>query len=97
MITMGGKKRKKKFQDSWFLMKEVFWFTLKVHGAEVCLLLVGFHQKKCKITRVNLMHMFDKELTPSRPCDEPGMPQLGPYGTRRESTHIPFLSLVVLF
>lgn len=70
---------------------------LKVHGAEVCLLLVGFHQKKCKITRVNLMHMFDKELTPSRPCDEPGMPQLGPYGTRRESTHIPFLSLVVLF
>lgn len=25
------------------------------------------------------MHMFDQELTPSRPCDEPGMLQLYPY------------------
>lgn len=92
---MGGKKKKgKKFKTADSSWKK--YFDSLVHGAEVCLLLVGFHQKKCKITRVNLMHMFDKELTPSRPCDEPGMPQLGPYGTRRESTHIPFLSLVVL-
>jgi len=38
----------------------------------VRLLLVGFHQKKCKITEVNLMHMFDQELAPGRPYNEAG-------------------------
>lgn len=53
--------------------REVLSLLFHVHGAEVCLLLAGFHQKKCKITRI-LMHMFNHEITPlSRPYNQPGM------------------------
>ena len=49
---MGGKiyikKKKKKKKKTQHL---IFWTSvLQVRGAEVCLLLVWFHQKKCKIT-----------------------------------------------
>jgi len=66
---MGGKK---KIQSLKQLIPHNEWRILivTVHGAEVRLLLVGFHQKKCKITEVNLMHMFDQELAPGRPYNE---------------------------